>query len=735
MRSALSVFILILTFFGGCSTTSLNQTPRLIQMLPPPIVAEEQKSQAELKEEQLRAALTDKSLPTLKWWTEYQVGRLWIKENPQRSCDAFLKVGAEVSFPLRRVAQIRALEVCPVLTEFNYDEITQNPKEPWLNKLALKVVLARAVRLKQTKDEMRFSLALAQVPGTLQSERVQLLSRTLELAKENSSDPAAATLQTEALESLYATAPRLQPSPSEKNWLLVASDFRQARQFEKAREYYQKIIQSDLFSPFDKYKALEGIRLSYKLQKQTDDYIAATRKLAEFTKKLFLKPATSAAWLERYHDSQLLLARTLWTEDKTAEARSVVANLQRNIRGRYPLGESQWLLARIAEEAGHFDQAVQILANLNIPQIPSKDLQDKIRWYQAWNLRRLKRWDQAIAAMNAALKIDSSAFAQARIHYWLGRTYADSGQTEKASSEYQQLFQNDELGYYGLLAARELHQTYSPLESEKSQNREQYRTIKAFNSSEEASYFEWTIALGEEPIGADFLDFVMSSYHQKGNINTDQYRDLLRMYPRVGGYKSLFAQLNALAPSTRNEILKQFPGLLFPQPFQDIVEKAAQKFSVEKELLYSIMRQESSFDPYARSGADAFGLLQVIPEVAKSLASQTETHYQNPEDLFDPEINIPTGAAFLRSLEDRHNNQFIVVVSSYNASEKAIAGWLKTRSRKDPLEFIEDIPFEETRAYVRLVLRNYIFYKRFNSGGRPVSFPETCLQISQPTNL
>ena len=142
------------------------------------------------------------------------------------------------------------------------------------------------------------------------------------------------------------------------------------------------------------------------------------------------------------------------------------------------------------------------------------------------------------------------------------------------------------------------------------------------------------------------------------------------------------------------------------------------------------MRQESAFNPDARSHMDAFGLMQLIPQVAKASARANAINYKKPEDLYKPHINIPLGSAHLRKLWDHYNGQLVLTVASYNASQKAIAGWLKTRFRGDSLEFIEDIPYEETRNYVKLVLRNMITYQAISSSKNGVEFPEWALRIN-----
>nr|HMN70223.1 lytic transglycosylase domain-containing protein [Bdellovibrionales bacterium] len=161
------------------------------------------------------------------------------------------------------------------------------------------------------------------------------------------------------------------------------------------------------------------------------------------------------------------------------------------------------------------------------------------------------------------------------------------------------------------------------------------------------------------------------------------------------------------------------------------VKLAGLDFNVAEELIYAIMRQESAFDPLARSPADAFGLMQILPEVASDIHKTSKVPYAEMEDLYQPNVNISMGAAHLRDLMKRHKGRFILAVAAYNASENAIRGWMKNRFRGDSLEFIEEIPYEETRTYVRLVMRNMIFYSLLNSKSASIEFPAWVLALDQ----
>jgi soluble lytic murein transglycosylase len=182
---------------------------------------------------------------------------------------------------------------------------------------------------------------------------------------------------------------------------------------------------------------------------------------------------------------------------------------------------------------------------------------------------------------------------------------------------------------------------------------------------------------------------------------------------------------DGLPRSFRHRLPVGFERILFPRRFNEDVKKLAEKAEVDPELVFAIMRQESVFNPTAKSTAGALGLMQLMPATASVEASRLESSYVSsdekrqirqslgsPISLFDPKTNLTIGIHHVRSLLSIYNSP-VYVLSAYNASPAAARRWLTTIPTKDVLVFIEKIPYKETRAYVRLVLRNYFYYKRF----------------------
>jgi soluble lytic murein transglycosylase len=144
----------------------------------------------------------------------------------------------------------------------------------------------------------------------------------------------------------------------------------------------------------------------------------------------------------------------------------------------------------------------------------------------------------------------------------------------------------------------------------------------------------------------------------------------------------------------------------FPQAWPHWVRPAAGSARVDPALLLAIMRRESGFRTEARSAAGAVGLLQIIPGTAARLTSLLALPSPVAERLEDPEVNIPLGAAYLSLLVERFGEP-LLAVAAYNAGPGAVLRWQRERPDLPLDEWVESIPFKETREYVKAVVENW----------------------------
>lgn len=175
---------------------------------------------------------------------------------------------------------------------------------------------------------------------------------------------------------------------------------------------------------------------------------------------------------------------------------------------------------------------------------------------------------------------------------------------------------------------------------------------------------------------------------------------------------------------------EKFWKLAFPLPFREPLDQYSRERDLDPFLVAGLIRQESEFNPKIVSHAHAYGLTQVLPSTGREISRKLSLPRFRSEMLFTPGVNLQIGTYFLRSLLDRLQGKWEATLASYNAGPARVAKWLTWGAFAEPAEFIETIPFDETRDYVMSVLRNADLYRRLY-GQKPVALASTNGDISR----
>lgn len=659
----------------------------------------------------------------------YEKARQFEVNDPLGACSLYTRLANE-NFVLKDLANIRSHLTCP-------DPQTLQPvpekildQAPWL----ARIEHDRQILEAQKKDDSR-ALAYAYLKKAQWSDRVRDKIQLLQLAegtylkvpvKSRSKEDIA--LIADIQERLYRLAPRFLPAPTQKEYFRVATDLIYQRQFNKGREYLSQIIEGRDFSLEEKFQARRAYRNSFKTEQRKDQHVTETEAFAKWTSNPKSKQIPS-----RIHEAYLTWARAAWTQSKIVEAKDALNRAEKLLRGKTSLEEVYFVRGKMAEEAKDLDLALELLSKGEKETRVSSPYRSRILFSKAWILRKQNKYQEAVEAFTKLKTETQDPFDKNKYSFWLAKSLKQSMQTDLAQKELQELVQADPLGYYGLVGYRELNTDIPALQLETSKAVSWSKPTTV--SAQDHDLIRALTYVNEAEILEKFLD--QKSLDLKNQLNKNNEQDsekwlyYLKAYARAGLFNPLFQQLGSLPTDLKSKLLAQNPELLFPRKYLDLIQASADKFQVKSELILSIIRQESAFNTYARSPADALGLMQVIPSVAKDQEPKTGLKLDHFEDLYKPEINIPVGAALLQSLGKKYRGQFVLTAAAYNANERAIEGWLKTRLNEDPLEFIEDVPYEETRAYIKLVLRNFIFYSRLAKPGQAVAFPNWCLEDLQ----
>jgi peptidoglycan lytic transglycosylase len=158
----------------------------------------------------------------------------------------------------------------------------------------------------------------------------------------------------------------------------------------------------------------------------------------------------------------------------------------------------------------------------------------------------------------------------------------------------------------------------------------------------------------------------------------------------------------------------------YPMPFAGPIHQWSARVGLDPSLTAGLIRQESAFDPDARSGANAYGLMQLLPKTAKRLARIAKIGYSRGR-LVDPDYNVRLGTLYLAGLQ-KDFGSVESALAAYNAGEDRVAQWNEGQHYREIAEFVDSIPFTETREYVQIVTRNAAVYRKLY-GAQPQNEP------------
>jgi soluble lytic murein transglycosylase len=156
--------------------------------------------------------------------------------------------------------------------------------------------------------------------------------------------------------------------------------------------------------------------------------------------------------------------------------------------------------------------------------------------------------------------------------------------------------------------------------------------------------------------------------------------------------------------------------IVFPRPYWQQLMEDAQANGLDPYLVASLIRQESEFNPGAVSRANAVGLMQLLPSVGRSLAKKQGEKHFSANELLDPATNLRLGTADLRQSINRYSGQIEYALAAYNAGDTPVHQWIAMNDYKDIPEWVESIPYTETREYVQSILRNREMYRAVYAG-------------------
>ena len=471
----------------------------------------------------------------------------------------------------------------------------------------------------------------------------------------------------------------------------------------------------------EKYKAYKALRAKQKNAGLRNDFLKTTADFFNWAKSVWKKNKKETDNIAHFYEATQLFARTYWTENQIPQAEKILTETLRLLKGLTSVAEIYYIKGRMADELTHSEDAVSNydLALEDMKVMNPKNLSftaDRIIWLKSWILYKGKKWEAAEKSFSdlATNTIDNSERTKAL--FYQSRCMNQLDRKDEAKKILEKITQDDFFSFYGLVTYNELGIKLPALSQLKPEKKFVFDTDLLFIGDAEKKIFTELIRLREIDLAERSVRFIAKTIDKQVNMG---------IYLAENGkrYLPLFAGFAKLENNERMEVLLKYPNLLFPQPYIDDVKIMSEKTQLPISLIYSIMKQESAFNEKTRSSADAMGLMQMIPRLAKQISKKFDVTYSKPDDLYNPNINIQLGSFELMEQVRRQSGQLTYVAAAYNAGPNALANWIRTRKRPDIVEFIEEIPYDETRTYVKIIVRNKLFYDRISKRDEAQAFP------------
>jgi soluble lytic murein transglycosylase len=423
------------------------------------------------------------------------------------------------------------------------------------------------------------------------------------------------------------------------------------------------------------------------------------------------------------------------------QANSLWEALHKNFPGSSLADDAVFAQAAIRRRAGDFAGDRTLLQDI-VDHHPDSDLRQEALFRLFWSHYVEGHPRDGIKFLDElAAHPDAEGADEERARYWRARALLEQDPSdsdaardaawETARADLVWLVEKRPLSYHGLLARGRLIEL-APERLHELEQAESQRVGSALRTRAQLTagplardpHFIAAVELlrlGMKPEAArEVLAVDRGPARALGQEGEEPLVLLADLSARAGDLRNAHAlvrtELRTLLRRTSEPLALRAAALAYPLAFREEISRAARRAAIPPDLLQALMREESALDPNALSSAGALGLTQLMPSTARSIAQRLKLRDYSTPRLADPETNIRIGATYLGELYRRFHHPALAL-ASYNAGPGTVSGWMKARGGLPLDAFVEEIPLEETRTYVKRCLRSFAAYQFLYGSG------------------
>jgi soluble lytic murein transglycosylase len=455
---------------------------------------------------------------------------------------------------------------------------------------------------------------------------------------------------------------------------------------------------------------------------------------------------------------QLDLADALHRSAKNRDAKLVLAALgiagvsgEINARRLYLLGQVDFAtndndafyrsvdeLRQAAPTSPWLEQALLSVANLHLvhheydqaldafreaqQRFPNGPRASYMHWKAAWLTLRQGRNEEAKKAFEEQIALYATGAETPAALYWRGRLAEEDNQPLMARAFYQRLSDRYRNFYYAELARQRMQHLPAATTGATSQYPLLDHVPPLDNTGKvkdsEPPSDELHVQKAELLGNGGLVDFAVRELQAAAAADGGSWgpAETAQIYGETGHYDQAIEVMKRSSPNyfalDIPDLPRKYWEALFPKAYWNDLKRYSAANGLDPYLVASLIRQESEFNPNAVSRANAVGLMQLLPKTGKLVARQVNLKRYNASQLYTPAVNMQLGTRYFKGMVDKFGGSFEYALAAYNAGSDRVDDWLSQGKYRDPQEFVESIPFTETREYVQAIMRNASVYKQ-----------------------
>jgi len=363
-------------------------------------------------------------------------------------------------------------------------------------------------------------------------------------------------------------------------------------------------------------------------------------------------------------------------------------------------------------------------------QYPNGDMLSNALWELGWIKYKAADYNSARTAFSNYASSYKGTQLEEKGLFWQAKCCQKLGENDKAADLYKKIVNLNSYSYYTFASGKMLAEMNEEVQIEEintqlNPENPQIASVipDIYSILEEDSYIETGeinhIDRAIELLKLEFFNSASLEIEAGSNEIEENLARILQiatLYMKSNDYANSFRIIYENFYKLKSGLNEPYADYLYylyyPYGYKELVKKYSSQYNLDPLFTLAVIRQESLFEPDARSPADAQGLMQIWPPTGEYIANKMGIPNYNINLLLDPDINIRMGTYYLRQqLDNFGQNEYEYCLGAYNKGPGRMSDWISKRGNMDIGEFIESIPIPEAREYIKIVMGNYYFYQ------------------------